>query len=142
MHNLDAGTRHPAAAHAARLACSKKPLGTMEGRGTATLAVRASPSLKAISLNTYVRPCSFYPANSAEPTAADYGRLLKISTSMISTGRWAPWAFLPAMGRMGTVKGTPYCPVTTVQAALVISHLNGGGWGPPELRPGLPAILA
>eukprot|EP00972_Heterocapsa_arctica_P059832 8824984-Heterocapsa_arctica.AAC.1 len=61
---------------------------------------------------------------------------------MLSTGRWAPWGFLPAMGRMGTAKGSPYRPITTVKAALVISHLNGGGWGPPELRPGLPAILA
>eukprot|EP00972_Heterocapsa_arctica_P064189 9472104-Heterocapsa_arctica.AAC.1 len=46
------------------------------------------------------------------------------------------------MGRMGSVRGAPHCPTATVQAALVISHLHGGGWGPPELRPGLPAILA
>eukprot|EP00972_Heterocapsa_arctica_P112376 16431397-Heterocapsa_arctica.AAC.1 len=69
-------------------------------------------------------------------------RLRKVSSSMISTGRWAPWAFLPAMQAMGRIRGAPYCPLATVHAALVISHLHGGGWGPPELRPNLPAILA
>eukprot|EP00972_Heterocapsa_arctica_P027384 4025635-Heterocapsa_arctica.AAC.1 len=113
----------------------------MEERGQATTAARASPSLRAIEHNTYVRPCSFYPANTAEPTSGDMVRLCKVSSTMISTGRWAPWAFLPAMQTMGRVRGAPYCPRTTVQAALVISHLRGGGWGPPELRPNLSAIL-
>eukprot|EP00972_Heterocapsa_arctica_P087131 12846307-Heterocapsa_arctica.AAC.1 len=73
----------------------------MEERGQATASARASPSLRAIEHNTYVRPCSFYPANTAEPTAHDMMRLWAISTTMISVGRWAPWAFLPAMQSMG-----------------------------------------
>eukprot|EP00972_Heterocapsa_arctica_P075375 11119451-Heterocapsa_arctica.AAC.1 len=76
----------------------------MEERGQATSAARASPSLRAIEHNTYVRPCSFYPANTAEPTSGDMNRLRKISSSMISTGRWVPWAFLPAMQAMGRIR--------------------------------------
>eukprot|EP00972_Heterocapsa_arctica_P019037 2810560-Heterocapsa_arctica.AAC.1 len=50
---FEAGAWHKSAAHAARLACWKKPLSNMEERGQATTAARASPSLRAIEHNTY-----------------------------------------------------------------------------------------
>eukprot|EP00972_Heterocapsa_arctica_P033189 4882884-Heterocapsa_arctica.AAC.1 len=47
----------------------------MEARGNAALAERSSSSLRATGLDTYMRPCSFYPSSTAEAAGADFGRL-------------------------------------------------------------------
>ena len=76
-------------------------------------------------------PLLIYPSCLGPPTSPQLSSIKTAARVVLSTGRWAPWDVLPAIGAYWRVPGAPRLPEASISASAVTSMLRDGYWAPP-----------